>query len=131
MAVCPFGRVRCAGSGEGGSGGGQLHRIEGTRSARDPGPDDTVLNGVVLEFDAAGTLLEMQPFSEGYMPVLKVRKHQELNIYVVANPTVDFRSVSTLEEFLSMQSQYKSNSQGRLEMLGHFQGSFTGLQDTG
>ncbi len=97
----------------------------GTRSARDPGPDDTVLNGVVLEFDAAGTLLEMQPFSEGYMPVLKVRKHQELNIYVVANPTVDFRSVSTLEEFLSMQSQYKSNSQGCLEMLGHFQGSFT------
>lgn len=97
----------------------------GTRAGGQPGPDDKIWDGVILEFDGAGTLLEMQPFSGEDLPAIRVRKHQELSIYVIVNPTRDFRGVSTLEGFLSTQSDYKSNTLERMEMLGHFEGSFS------
>ena len=97
-----------------------------TRAFNDPAawPDDVVEDGVILQFDDYGELLEMVSFTGDDLPEIQVRRYQQTDIYIVANPTVDLSGVSSKEDFLSSQSEYGSNSAGRLEMTGYVSGVF-------
>ena len=86
--------------------------------------EDAIQDGVILEFNQDGELLEMVTFSDGDLPLLQVRRYQQTDIYIVANPTVDLTGISSKEEFLSTRSEYAYNSEGRLEMTGHVSGIF-------
>ena len=88
------------------------------------GQEDAIWDGIILEFDPDGGLLERMYFSGNTPPALQVRKYQQTDIYIVANPTVNLWGVSTKQEFLAAQSEYKSNSSGKLEMTGSFSGKF-------
>ena len=88
------------------------------------GQEDTISGGVVLEFDSGGTLLERVDFYGGRLPAIQVRRYQQMEIYIVANNTADLSGICTKEEFLSMQAVYSSNRADRLEMTGHFTGTF-------
>ena len=92
----------------------------GTRS----GTEDYIYDGIVLQFDKEGILLDVVQFTGNVSPEIQVRMHQEIELYVVANPTVDLSGVTTKQEFLSTQSDYKSNSEERMEMTGHVYGVF-------
>ena len=87
-------------------------------------PDEAISGGVILEFDQDGELLETIAFTGNVLPVLPVRRYQQTDIYIVANPTVDLSLIKSKEEFLSKQSEYSSNTSGKLEMTGHVRGIF-------
>ena len=87
-------------------------------------PDEVISNGVILEFNQDGELLERVPFTGNDGPVLPVRRNQHMDIYVIANPTVNLSGIASRDEFLSTQSEYRANSAGRLEMTGHLSGIF-------
>ena len=88
------------------------------------GQEDAIYGGFILEFDSDGTLLESLRFYGDYLPKVQVRKYQQMEIYIVANPTTDLSGVSSKDEFLSMQAVYSSNRADKLEMTGHLTGSF-------
>ena len=88
------------------------------------GQEDTISGGFILEFDSDGTLLESMPFYGGDIPEMQVRKYQQMEIYIVANPTVDLSGISNKEELLSTAAWYSFNQADRLEMTGHFSGTF-------
>ena len=92
------------------------------------GQEDTISGGFILEFDSDGTLLENMPFYGGYVPEMQVRKYQQMDIYIVANPTTDLSCISTKEELLSAVAWYSLNKADRLEMTGYVSGTF--MNDT-
>lgn len=87
-------------------------------------PENAIMDGIILEFNQDGELLETVTFSGTALPVLPVRRYQQTEIYIVANPTVDLSGVSSKEEYLQAQSEYRVNSSGRFEMTGHLSGVF-------
>ena len=102
----------------------------GTRAGHYPDPDppepqDIIRDGLILEFNGAGNLIERLAFDGDQPPAIQVRKNQETDIYVIANPTVDLSGINTLSEFLSKRSSYASISRDRLEMTGRITGTFT------
>ncbi|MBQ9878783.1 MAG: hypothetical protein IJM29_07785 [Bacteroidales bacterium] len=92
----------------------------GTRA----GQEDAILDGFILEFDGGGELLECVYFTGESLPVLQVRKYQQMEIYIVANPTVDLSGITNRQEFLSSQSVYSSGNTDRFEMTGYVSGVF-------
>lgn len=89
------------------------------------GGDGSIKDGVILEFDPEGLLLEMIHFSGSVPPKIRVRRHQQTEIYIVANPTVDLSGIASLTDFLSMESDYKANTLDRMEMTGHLKDTFS------
>lgn len=101
-----------------------------TRSGHHPDPDppepqDFIRDGLILEFNGAGHLMERLAFEGDQPPAIQVRKNQETHIYVVANPTVDLSGINTFSEFLSFRSSYAAMARDRLEMTGRITGTFT------
>ena len=88
------------------------------------GGDGVITDGVILEFDPEGLLLEMVHFTGSVPPKIQVRRYQQTEIYIVANPTVDLSGIASLADFLSMQSDYKVNTLDRMEMTGHLKDTF-------
>ena len=96
----------------------------GIGGSTSPVADDIICDGVILEFDPDGVLLELVQFAGENIPEVRVRRNQQTDIYIVANPTVDLAQVASLSDFLDTRSSYQANEAGRLEMTGHFCGSF-------
>ena len=92
----------------------------GTRS----GSEDAIYDGIVLQFDKEGTLLDMVQFTGDVLPEMQVRKNQEIELYIVANPTVDLSGVTSRQDFFSTQSDYKANTSEKMEMKGYVSGIF-------
>ena len=86
-------------------------------------PDAAVHNGCILEFNAAGNLLDYIPFSGGEPPVLEVPRNQLVELFIVANPTRDLSQVVSKAAFMEIQSDYAANSPGCLEMTGRYSGT--------
>ena len=93
----------------------------GTR-AGEADPDAAVNGGCVLEFNAAGELLEYLAFTGDNPPKIPVPKDQQVEIYIVANPTCDLSQVGSKTELEQMKSDYTANTEGNLEMMGRFSG---------
>ncbi|MBP5538044.1 MAG: hypothetical protein J6X64_06910 [Bacteroidales bacterium] len=92
----------------------------GTRA----GQEETISDGFILEFDGGGELMECVYFTGESLPVLQVRKYQQMDIYIVANPSVDLSGITTKQEFLSAKSVYSSSNTDKFEMTGFVSGVF-------
>lgn len=93
----------------------------GTR-AGEPGPEYAIHGGCVLEFNSAGERLEYLAFTGEEPPQIPVPRNQQVEIYVVANPTCDLSEVSSKAELEQMRSDYTANTAGNLEMIGRYSG---------
>ena len=63
----------------------------GTRA----GQEETISDGFILEFDGGGELLECVYFTGESLPVLQIRKYQQTEIFIVANPTADLSGIAS------------------------------------
>ena len=92
----------------------------GTRA----GQEEAISDGFILEFDGGGELLECVYFTGESLPVLQVRRYQQMDIYIVANPSVDLSGITTKQELLSAKSVYSSSNTDKFEMTGFVSGVF-------